>query len=68
MHCWTERQHEDIKEARNTWQEWQQQLLPEDLKCLIFIDETSVNNCSFSRCYGRALEGWCATGKFPKAK
>lgn len=34
----------------------------------MFIDETSVNNCSFSRCYGRAYRGRRARGRFPKAK
>lgn len=68
MHCWTERRRQDIREARAAWAEWQRQLTPEDLSRLIFLDETSVNNQSFCRTYGRGYEGQRVRGEFPKAK
>jgi len=62
-HLWLERRQERLR-----WKQRQQQLTPDQVPQLIFIDESSVDNTTFSRRYGRAPGPKRAHGWFPKAR
>src|SRR5690348_4393718 len=63
-----EQQREELRQKRREWRAWQQTLAGEEVRHLVFLDESSVDNTAFSRKYGRAYEGRRAYGVFPKAK
>lgn len=63
-----EHRREDVRQKRAEWRDWQQQLQDHDVRDLVFLDESSVDNTAFSRKYGRAYEGRRVYGQFPKAK
>ena len=63
-----ERQRPEIQQKRAEWAQWQRGLSEQETRRLVFLDESSVDNVTFSREYGRAYEGRRAKGWFPKAK